>query len=262
MAIMMVANDVSAAELADPLREVSFPESVVSLFRGELGFPPDGFPPEFSRKVLKEDPPEPYRPGDRIPPVDLLQAHKDAEKVAGRQLGQRDLSSYLMYPKVFKEYWEHRRTYGEVSRLPTSVFFYGMREREEVAIDIDAGKTLIVRLQGMTPPDEEGVVRVFFELNGQPRTIRVRKAGIVSTVVQRPTAESGNTAHVAAPMPGMVVTVAVRAGQTVKSGDPLVSLEAMKMESQIRAERDAVVKAVHVKPGETVNAHDLLIEFN
>jgi pyruvate carboxylase len=211
---------------------------------------------------LKEEPPAPYRPGDRLPPVDLLQAHKEAEKVAGRQLGQRDLSSYLMYPKVFKEYWEHRRTHGNVSNLPTSVFFYGMREREEVAIDIDPGKTLIVRLQGMTPPDEEGIVRVFFELNGQPRTIRVRKAGIVSSVVQRPKAEAGNAAHVAAPMPGMVVTVSVRAGQPVKNGDPLVSLEAMKMESQIRCERDGTVKSVHVKPGETVSAHDLLIEFN
>ena len=262
MAIMMVANDLAPSEVADPQREVAFPESVVSLFRGELGFPPDGFPPALSRKVLKEDPPEPYRPGDRMPPVDLLQAHKEAEKIAGRQLGQCDLSSFLMYPKVFKDYWDHRRMHGDVSSLPTPAFFYGMREREEVAIDIDPGKTLIVRLQGMSPPDEEGVVRVFFELNGQPRTVRVRKAGVVSSVVQRPKAQGGNPAHVAAPMPGMVVTVAVRVGQPVKSGDPLISIEAMKMESQIRADRDATVKAIHVKAGETVSAHDLLIEFN
>ena len=262
MAIMMVANDLSAADVADPQREVAFPESVVSLFRGELGFPPDGFPQALSRKVLKDEPPEPYRPGDRLPPVDFGQALKDAEKVAGRQLGDRDVSSYLMYPKVFKDYWEHRRTYGDVSALPTPAFFYGMREREEVAVDLDPGKTLIVRLQGLSPPDEEGIVRVFFELNGQPRTLRVRKAGIVSSVTPRAKAEGGNPAHVAAPMPGMVVTVAVRAGQAVKGGDPLLSIEAMKMESQIRAERDATVKAVHVKPGETVSAHDLLIEFN
>ncbi|MEO6268962.1 MAG: pyruvate carboxylase [Lautropia sp.] len=262
MAIMMVANDLTPADVADPQREVAFPESVVSLFRGELGFPPDGFPQALSRKVLKDDPPEPYRPGDRMAPVDLEQALKEAEKVAGRQLAQRDLSSFLMYPKVFKAYWDHRRINGDVSDLPTPAFFYGMREGEEVAIDIEQGKTLIVRLQGASPPDEEGVVRVFFELNGQPRTVRVRKAGVTSTVVERAKAETGNAAHVAAPMPGMVVTVAVRAGQAVKSGDPLVSIEAMKMESQIRAERDATVKAVHVKSGETVNAHDLLLEFN
>jgi pyruvate carboxylase len=262
MAIMMVANDLTPADVADPQRDVAFPQSVVSLFRGELGFPPDGFPPGLSRKVLKEEPPEPYRPGDRMAPVDLLQAHKEAEKAAGRQLGQCDLSSFLMYPKVFKDYWDHRRHHGDVSSLPTPAFFYGMREREEVAIDIDPGKTLIVRLQGTSPPDEEGVVRVFFELNGQPRTVRVRKAGAATSIVQRPKAQSGNPAHVAAPMPGMVVTIAARAGQAVKSGDPLVSIEAMKMESVIRADRAATVKAIHVKSGETVSAHDLLIEFN
>jgi pyruvate carboxylase len=262
MAIMMVANDLTPAEVSDPDREVAFPESVVSLFRGELGFPPDGFPPALSRKVLKAEPPDPYRPGDRMPPVDLAQAHKDAEKAAGRQVDERDVASYLMYPKVFKDYREHRRVYGDVSKLPTPVFFYGMREREEVAIDIDPGKTLIVRLQGVSPPDEDGVVRVFFELNGQPRAVRVRKAGVASQVAQRPQAENGNPAHVAAPMPGMVVTVGIRAGQSVKAGDPLISIEAMKMESQIRAERDATVKTVLVKPGETVAARDLLLEFN
>ncbi len=261
MAIMMVANDLAPADVADPRREVAFPESVVALFRGELGFPPDGFPPALSRKVLKEDPPQPYRPGDRLPPVDLDRAREDAEKAAGRQVGERDVASFLMYPKVFKDYWEHRRLHGDVSKVPTPAFFYGMREGEEVAIDIDPGKTLIVRLQGVSPADEEGIVRVFFELNGQPRTVRVRKAGVASQTPQRPKAESGNPAHVAAPMPGMVVTVAVRAGQAVKVGDPLISIEAMKMESQIRADRDAKVKAVLVKPGDTIAAHDLLLEL-
>ncbi|MGE0799303.1 MAG: pyruvate carboxylase [Lautropia sp.] len=261
LAIMMVASDLSAADVANPELEVAFPESVVSLFRGELGFPPDGFPPALSRKVLKDEPPAPYRPGDRIAPVDLAEARRQAEKAAGRQIGERDVASWLMYPKVYQAYREHRRTYGDVSLLPTPVFFYGMQARQEVAIDIDAGKTLIVRLQGTSPPDEEGMVRVFFELNGQPRTVRIRKAGIASSVVARPKAEAGNPTHVAAPMPGMVVTIAVRAGQTVRAGDPLVSIEAMKMESQIRADRDGTIAAIHVKSGETVAAHDLLIEF-
>jgi pyruvate carboxylase len=262
MAIMMVANDLTPADVSDPQREIAFPESVVALFRGELGFPPDGFPPALSRKVLKAEPPQPYRPGDRLPPVDLVRARDEAEKAAGRQVGEPDVASFLMYPKVFKDYWEHRRLHGDVSKLPTPAFFYGMREREEVAIDIDPGKTLIVRLQGISPVDEEGTVRVFFELNGQPRTVRVRKAGVAAQTLQRPKADSGNPAHVAAPMPGMVVTVAVRAGQAVKVGDPLISIEAMKMESQIRADRDVTVKAVLVKPGDTIAAHDLLLEFN
>jgi pyruvate carboxylase len=268
MALFMVANDLGATDVADPSREVAFPESVVSLFRGELGFPPDGFPAALSRKVLKCDsatpivaePPKPYRPGDRLPPADLDAARAEAEKAAGRQIGDDDLASWLMYPKVFREYAEHRRHFGDVGMLPTQTFFYGMREREEIAIDIDPGKTLVVRMQGTAPSEEEGVVRVFFELNGQPRTLRVEKAGAVRAV-KRPQADPADPSHVPAPMPGMIVTVAVKPGQKIRSGDPLVSIEAMKMETQIRAERDGTVKAVHAKPGDTVSAHDLLLEY-
>ncbi|ODS99576.1 MAG: pyruvate carboxylase [Lautropia sp. SCN 69-89] len=268
MALFMVANDLSADDVLDPARAIAFPESVVSLFRGELGFPPDGFPQALSRKVLDCDgahpllpePPAPYRPGDRLAPVDLEQARQEACKAAGHRIGDDDLASWLMYPKVFRDYAEHRRQYGDVSLLPTQAFFYGMREREEIVIDIDPGKKLIVGMQGMAPAEEEGLVRVFFELNGQPRTMRIEKAG-AARAHKRVQAESGNPAHVAAPMPGMVVTVAVKAGQAVRAGDPLVSIEAMKMETQIRAERDGTVRAVHVRPGETVSAHDLLLEY-
>ncbi|HRO60309.1 MAG TPA: pyruvate carboxylase [Burkholderiaceae bacterium] len=267
LALFMVANDLTAAEIADSKREVAFPESVVALFRGELGFPPDGFPQALARKVLKCDspnpilakPPQPYRPGDRLAPVDFDQAREEATKAIGRQVDGNDLASYLMYPKVFRDYAEHRRQFGDVSVLPTQAFFYGMRERDEIAIDIDPGKTLVVRMHGTAPAEEDGVVRVLFELNGQSRTVRIEKAGAVRAP-KRPQAEPGNDAHVPAPMPGMVVTVAVKSGQKIRAGDPLVSIEAMKMEMQIRAERDGVVRAVHVKPGDTVAAHDLLIE--
>ena len=135
-----------------------------------------------------------------------------------------------------------------------------MGEREEVAIEIDPGKTLVVSMQGMAPAEEEGLVKVFFELNGQARTMRVEKAG-AKRGAARPQAEPGNPHHLPAPMPGMIVTVAVKPGQVVRAGDPLLSIEAMKMESQIRAERDCTVRASHVKPGDIVAAHDLLLEF-
>jgi len=268
LALHMVANDLTADDVVDPQRDVAFPESVVSLFRGELGFPPDGFPPAISRKVLRCDsahpieaePPAPYRPGDRLAPVDLEAARQEAARTLGHRIDDDELASWLMYPKVFRDYDEHRRAFGDVSALPTQTFFYGMREREEVAVDIERGKTLIVAMQGTAPAEEEGVVRVFFELNGQPRTMRIEKAG-APRAVRRAQAQPGNPAHVPAPMPGMIVTVAVKSGQAVRSGDPLVSIEAMKMETQIRAERDASVRAVHVKPGDTVAARDLLIEF-
>ena len=267
MALFMVANDLSSADVMDPGREVAFPESVVALFKGEIGFPPDGFPADVSRKILKcgrpgeimSAPPASYRPGERLPPVDLAAARADAEKAVGRHVDDNDLASYLMYPKVFTEFAAHQRKYGDVASLPTPAFFYGMRDREEVAIEIDAGKTLVVSMQGTAPAEEEGLIKVAFELNGQARTIRVEKAGARRT--QRPQAEAGNAKHLPAPMPGIIVTVAVKPGQAVRAGDPLLSIEAMKMESQIRAERDCTVRLTHVKPGDTVAAHDLLLEF-
>ncbi len=261
LAIFMVANDLTPRDIADPARDVAFPESVVSLFRGELGFPPDGFPAELSRKVLKGEPPQPYRPGDTLPAVDLDRARADAEKAAGHQISDTDLASYLMYPKVFREYADHQRQFGDISVLPTPVCFLGMREREEVALDIDPGKTLVVRLQGTAPAEEEGLVKFFFELNGQARTMRVEKAGAARAGTQRARAQDDNPAHVPAPMPGTIVTVSVKAGQKVRAGDPLVSIEAMKMESQIRSDRDCTVKAVHVRSSDVVSARDLLIEL-
>ena len=260
MALMMVSNELSAQDVQDPLREIAFPESVVSLFKGDLGFPPDGFPTELSRKILKAEPPKAFRPGDTLPAQDLVQARLDAEKMIARKVDDSELASYLMYPKVFKDFAAHQRQYGDVNVLPTQTFFYGMREREEVAIDLDPGKTLILRLQGLAPAEEDGVVKAFFELNGQPRTLRVQKAG-VAKMMQRPVAESGNALHLPAPMPGMVATLLVKAGQAVIAGQSLLSIEAMKMETQLRAEKSGTIKAVHVKSGDVVAAHDLLIEF-
>jgi pyruvate carboxylase len=260
MALSMVANDLTPADVVDPAREVAFPESVVSLFRGELGFPPDGFPQALSRKVLKAEPPAPYRPGDTLPEVDLEAQRREAERVCGHQIDDQQLASWLMYPKVYRDYSEHRRRFGDVSALPTGAFFYGMAEREEIGVGLDPGKTLVIRMQGTAPAEEDGVVKVFFELNGQPRTMRIEKAGAVRRD-QRAQAEAGNAAHVPAPMPGMIVTISVKSGQAVRAGDPLLSIEAMKMETQIRAERDGTVRTVHVRVGETVAARDLLVEY-
>ncbi|MBI4987850.1 MAG: pyruvate carboxylase [Rhodocyclales bacterium] len=260
MALFMVANDLTPEQVRDPAREIAFPESVVSLMKGELGFPPDGFPAELQKKVLRGEKPLPGRAGEFLPAVDLEAKRAEAEAAVGRKVSDTDLASYLMYPKVFKDYAAHRSHYGDVSILPTPAFFYGLSEREEIAVEIDRGKTLIVSLQGTAGPDEEGHVKVAFELNGQPRTARIAKAGMAA-LKRHPRAEEGNPKHVGAPMPGTVVTVAAQPGQKVAKGDPLVSIEAMKMESMLNAERDGVVAAIHVKPGEAVNAKDLLLEY-
>ncbi len=262
MALFMVANDLKPQDVSNPAREVAFPESVISLFKGELGFPPDGFPKDLEHKVLRGEAPMQGRAGDHLPLVDLEAKRLEAEHAVGRKLSDTDLASYLMYPKVFKDYAEHRRQFSDVSLLPTSPFFYGLLDREEIAIDIDQGKTLVVRQTGRSDTvDEEGMIKVFFELNGQPRAVRVQKAGL-GAVKAKPKAEEGNPKHVGAPMPGMVVTVAVKVGQKVAKGDALLSMEAMKMETMLSAERDGTVHAIHVRTGETVNAKDLLIELH
>jgi pyruvate carboxylase len=260
LALFMVANGLTPADVQNPAREVAFPDSVISLMRGELGFPPDGFPAELQAKVLKGEQPLVGRAGDSLPPVDLEAKRAEAEKACGHQIGDTDLASYLMYPKVFKDYAAQRSHYGDVSLLPTPAFFYGLAPNEEIAVDLERGKSLIVSQQGLAGPDDEGMVKVFFELNGQSRVIRVPKAGL-GNVRAKPQAEEGNPKHVGAPMPGTIVTVAAHAGQKVAKGDPLVSIEAMKMETMLKAERDGTVKAIHCRHGERVNAKDLLVEF-
>lgn len=263
MALFMVANDLSPDDVTDPAREVAFPESVVSLFKGELGRPPEGFPEALSDKILQGKKPMSERPGKGLPAVDLDAERHLAEKTIGRQLSDQDLASWLMYPKVFTDFCAHHSKYGDVSQLPTPVFFYGMAEGEEASVAIDAGKTLVIRLQGSADfTDDEGdAKKLFFELNGQPRLVRVEKAGVSQTQTrrERPKADSGNPAHIGAPMPGTIVTVSVKPGQKVKRGDPLVSIEAMKMESVVRAEHDMTIVDVFAKKGQAVNPKDLLL---
>ncbi|HTY98228.1 MAG TPA: pyruvate carboxylase, partial [Rhodocyclaceae bacterium] len=212
MALFMVANDLTPADIEDPTRDVAFPESVVSLFKGELGRPPEGFPQALSDKILQGKKPMTDRPGKNLPAVDLEAERAKAEKVAGRLVHDRDLASYLMYPKVFAEYAAHHRHYGDVELLPTPVFFYGLKPGDELAVDIDPGKSLLVRLQGAADVvDDEGEgTKLFFELNGQPRTMRIAKAGPGGVRRERPKIEEGNPDHVGAPMPGSVVTVSVK----------------------------------------------------
>jgi pyruvate carboxylase len=260
MALFMIANDLTPEDVLDPARDVAFPESVIALFRGDLGFPADGFPAALQAKVLQGAAPLTDRPGATLPPVDMAVARAAAEKAVGRKLTDTDLAAYLMYPKVFREYAEHRSHYGDVSVLPTPAFFYGLAEGDEVSVELEAGKTLLIKLQGTTELPEEGAVKLFFELNGQPRTVKVPKAG-ATPVAARPRAEDGNPDQLGAPMPGMVSLVAVKPGQRVKKGDPLLAIEAMKMETQIRADREAVIDQVLVSRGTAVNAHDLLVTY-
>jgi pyruvate carboxylase len=163
-----------------------------------------------------------------------------------------------MYPKIFTEFIAMARKYGPVSVLPTRVFFYGMHPGDEISVDLEVGKTLVILLQTIGDVDDEGQVKVFFELNGQPRAIRVPNRAAAAKVIARRKAEEGNEAHLAAPFPGTVSSVAVKEGARVKAGDVVMTLEAMKMETALRAPRPGVVGELLVHPGNMVDAKDLL----
>lgn len=262
MALMMVAQGLSKEQVLDPKTDMSFPESVVEMLRGNLGQPPGGWSEEIVAKVLKGERPLTERPGKHLPPVDLEATRaKLSAELNGLVVSDEDLASYLMYPKVFLDYMGRRRQYGPVRILPTSVFFYGMEPGQEISPEIDPGKTLEIRYQTRGETDDNGEVRVFFELNGQPRAVRVPDRAVKSLTKARRKAEEGNPRHVGAPMPGSVTSIAVAAGQTVESGDLLLTLEAMKMEAGIHADRTATIKVVHVSAGSQIDAKDLLIEL-
>ena len=261
MALVMVSGGLTRADVEDPHRDIAFPESVVGLFRGELGRMPGGLPEPLARKILKGVKPIEGRPGAMLPAADLEAERAKAEAATGWSLTEEELYSWLLYPKVFTDYAERRGRYGPVSALPTEVFFYGLRPGREVSVDLDRGLTLVIRCLAIGETDEEGSVRVFYELNGQPRSVKVENREAAAAVVRRPKADPANPCHVAAPMPGVVASLAVAEGRAVVSGDLLMTIEAMKMETALHAERDGTVAALHVTAGQSVDAKDLLLEF-
>ena len=203
MALMMVSQGLTVEEVADPDHDLSFPESVVGMMRGDLGQPPDGWPEALQRKILKGEPPLKDRPGKHLAPVDLEAARAEVAAKVGETIDDEDLNGYLMYPKVFTEYAQRHQTYGPVRSLPTPAYFYGMAPGEEVEAEIDPGKTLNIRLQAVGETQEDGEARVFFELNGAPRVIRVPDRTAAGGQTVRPKAEIGNADHIGAPMPGV-----------------------------------------------------------
>lgn len=262
MALMLVSQDMNVADLQSGEREVSFPESVVSMMRGDLGQPEGGWPEGIQKAVLKNEEAYSVPPGSLLEAADLDQERATIAEELGEKISDQELASYLMYPKVFTEYAKARASYGPTSVLPTPIYFYGMRPADEILVDLERGKTMVIRCLAIGEADEKGMVTVYFELNGQPRRARVpdRSHGASGAGVRKK-AEAGNEKHVGAPMPGVISTLAVSAGQTVSAGDVLVSIEAMKMETAIHAERDGEISEVLVATGDQIDAKDLLVTF-
>ena len=258
MALMMVSQGLTANDVLDPEKDFAFPASVVEMLRGDLGQPPGGWPKALQEKALKGTAPITVRPGALLAPADLEAVRAEAERTCQRSLRDEELASYLMYPRIFAEFAAMQRKYGPVSALPTHVFFYGMAAGDEIMIEIETGKVLVVVLQTIGEVDDEGHVKVFFELNGEPRVIRVPNRSVAAKIQARRKADEGNEAHLAAPFPGVISSVAVEGGQRVKAGEVILTLEAMKMETALRSGHSGTIKELLVRPGNMVDAKDLL----
>jgi pyruvate carboxylase len=262
MALFMVGNNLTADDILSGKRTLAFPESVLELFEGRLGQPPGGFPAELQKRILGNRPAYQDRPGARLPPADFDAARRELEQKLKRPADSQEVVSYLLYPKVFIDFAENQAKYADVSVLPTWVFFQGMESGEEVGVDIEQGKTLFIKFQTVGDPHEDGRRQVFFELNGQPREVSVLDRSLAPEVRQHPKADPRNPCHIGAPMPGLVATVVIAKGDNVEKGQKLFTLEAMKMETTIYAERSGRVAEVAVQRGTQVEAGDLLMRFD
>jgi pyruvate carboxylase len=262
MALFMIANNLSPAEVLEGPRELAFPESVVEFFEGRLGQPPGGFPKKLQQRILRGRKPIRGRPGASLPPADFEAMRAELQRRFKHAITDQEVVSHLLYPRVFPDYMEHARKYSDTSVLPTPVFFHGLAPGEEVAIEIETGKTLMVKFLTVGDPHEDGQRLVFFELNGQPREVLVEDRALAGAgTKRRPKADAGDPLQVAAPMPGLVVNVTVTAGEQVARGQKLLALEAMKMETTLYAEHGGRIAEVLIKPGTQVEAGDLLLRY-
>lgn len=262
MALMMISQDLTISDVENPDKDISFPESVVSLMRCELSQMPGGFPKGIQDKVLKGEVPLSTRAGAIMEAADLDAIRISVEETIERPISDNELASYNMYPKVFTDFVAAQELYGPTSVLPTLVYFYGVDVGDEIFVEIEKGKTLVIRCLAFGEVNEQGMVRVFFELNGQPRSIAVpdRLHGAAGAMA-RAKADPANAEHVGSPMPGVVSTVNVKTGQSVQTGDVLLSIEAMKMETAIYSEADGVIEEMLVKAGDQIDAKDLMVRI-
>ena len=260
LALYLISHDMKVSDLeklpAD--HQLTLPNSVVDMFMGSLGQPEGGWPKKLQSVVLHGRKPFEGRPGAQIALIDFAQAKDQVAKQTG-SCNSTDLMSYLMYPDVFVKFAQARTQYGELEVLPTPQFLYGLPERSEVTVELEPGKTLIIRLLTVGEAKADGMRTVFFELNGQPREVEIRDKSIKQEVSAKRKADPANPGEVGAPIPGAVTMLHVSLGEALKKGDRLLVIEAMKMQTTVYAPVDGEVKEIAVKPRDSVESHDLLV---
>jgi pyruvate carboxylase len=259
MAIFMTSNNLSPQDVLERGQSLSFPESVVSLMKGELGQAPGGFPEALQRVVLKGQTPFTERPNAHLEPIDFDKDFAEFQKEYGDETTMLDFISYMLYPKVYADFCQHRQKYGDVMKLPTPVFFFGLQPNQDTLVEIDEGKNIIIKLLYISEADENGMRTVSFELNGQGRKVLVKDNNQAVTKVSNRKASGPN--EVGAPLQGRIAQVMVEEGQSVKENQPLFVIEAMKMETTITATAAGQVKKIHLNGGAMVEQDDLVVEM-
>ncbi|EJU03925.1 pyruvate carboxylase [Dacryopinax primogenitus] len=257
----MVSNNLSKQDVIDRADTLDFPSSVIEFFQGYLGQPVGGFPEPLRTRIIRNKPRIDGRPGTSLAPIDFRILRHELRAKFGKHITDVDVTSYVMYPKVFEEYQGFVEKYGDLSVVPTRYFLGRADIGEEMHISIEKGKTLIIKLLAIGPVDEtKGTRDVWFEVNGEVRAVPVddKSAAIETVTREKAKAEPGS---VGAPMSGVVVEVRVKEGQEVKKGDIICVQSAMKMESTVSAPVSGRIKRVLVQEGDSISQGDLITEI-
>jgi pyruvate carboxylase len=262
MAQFMVANNLSREDVFESGSSISFPESVQQFFMGEIGQPEGGFPPVLQQIILKDKKPFTDRANLHMVAIDFDEDFAAFQQQFGTDLQLTDFLSYKFYPKVYEEGLKFWREYGDVSMVPTPLFFFGMQMGQDTTIEISKGKTLLIRLLSIGPIDDKGHRTVFFKLNGQTRNIEVLDRSITVHHVENRKADKNDKAHIGAPLQGMLSKLLVKKSEQVKKNQPLFIIEAMKMETIITAPQDGIINHIELSNGILVNTNDLVLELN
>ncbi|MCF6279071.1 MAG: pyruvate carboxylase [Flavobacteriaceae bacterium] len=263
MAIFMVTNNLTPNDVMEKGHEISFPESVISFFKGDLGQPVGGFPKKLQKIILRDKKPYKNRPNAHLEPVDFDVAYKIFEKKFQkgftRPIEFEDFLSYSLYPKVFEQAHKIYKEYGNLATIPTKNFFYGMDIREEILVEIQPGKTVLVKLLSVGSANEEGIKTVFFKVNGENRSVDVKDKSLKIEKIENTKVDADNDNEIGAPLQGLLYKLLVKKGDKIKENDPLFVIEAMKMETTVTATKSGKVKSVSLTGGKMVMQDDLIL---
>ncbi|KAJ2002045.1 pyruvate carboxylase [Coemansia thaxteri] len=256
----MVSNHLTGDEVVERAATLSFPKSVVEFFQGFLGQPVGGFPEALRAAIIRDAPRIDSRPGASMAAFDFAQLRRDLEDKWGPgSIRDVDLLSAALYPAVFDDFQAQRQQFGNVSLIPTPLFLSPLEVNQEIQVQLEVGKTLIIRFIALGPLHTETAKReVYFEINGEPRIVTVVDQSTQPEAKVRARADPAQKNQLGAPMSGAVVEIKVAVGDEVKAGQPVCVLSAMKMETVVGAPADGVVETLDVALKDNLGAGDLI----